>query len=93
MLARLRQHPVMEGTSPGRQAAVRELLAVAEAFAELARAQEVRRDRSRPGTGLHHRHAHSATLWHSAEQALRTRAAELQLGERAISELEVGAPR
>ncbi|WP_210440021.1 hypothetical protein [Nocardioides xinjiangensis] len=83
----------MEGTSPGRQAAVRELLAAAEVFAELAWAQEVRRDQSRPGTGPHHRHAHSATLWHSAERTLRTRAAELQLGERGISDLEVGATR
>ena len=59
--------------------AICELLTAADEFAERARVQEDRRDRSRPGTGSHHRHAHSATLWRLAERRLRTRIAELEI--------------
>ena len=62
-----------------RVAAIDELIAAADEFAERARLQETCRDRSRPGTGSHHQHAHSATLWRLAEQRLRTRILELQL--------------
>jgi hypothetical protein len=59
--------------------AIGELMRAADEFAERARTQEISRDRSRPGTGLHHQHAHSATLWRQAEQRLRTRIRELEL--------------
>ncbi len=62
-----------------RVAAIDELIAAADDFAERAQLQETCRDRSRPGTGSHHQHAHSATLWRLAEQRLRTRILELQL--------------
>ena len=48
-------------------------MGAADDFAALARMQEASRDRSRPGTGLHHQHAHSATLWRLAERKLRAR--------------------
>ena len=50
-----------------------ELLIVADDFAARAQAQETCRDRARPGTGVHHLHAHSATLWRQAENSLRAR--------------------
>ena len=53
------------------------LLALADDFAARAVAQEVCRDRAHPGTVVHHQYAHSATLWRSAERALRVRALEL----------------
>ena len=53
------------------------LVAAADDFAARAQAQEERRDRAQPGTGGHHLHAHSATLWRQAEAALRSRIAEL----------------
>ena len=59
-------------------AALNELIAAADDFAERALAQETDRDRLRPGTGVHHQRAHSATLWRSAERALRTRISELE---------------
>ena len=62
-----------------RTAAIRELMVAADDFAERAQMQEACRDRSRPGTGLHHQHAHSATLWRLAEGRLRTRIRELEL--------------
>ncbi len=62
-----------------RVAAIDELIAAADEFAERAQLQETCRDRSRPGTGSHHQHAHSATLWRLAEQRLRARILELEL--------------
>ena len=62
-----------------RTAAIRELMVAADDFAERAQMQEACRDRSRPGTGLHHQHAHSATLWRLAEGRLRIRIRELEL--------------
>ena len=62
-------------------AAIGELLVAAEDFADRARAQEASRDLSRPGTGRHHQHAHSATLWRLAERRLRERIAELASGD------------
>lgn len=62
-----------------RAAAISELMGAADDFAARARMQETCRDRSRPGTGLHHQHAHSATLWRLAETRLRTRIQELEL--------------
>ena len=62
-----------------RGAAIDELMSAAEEFAARAQLQESCRDRSRPGTGSHHLHAHSATLWRQAEQGLRTRILELEL--------------
>src|SRR5688500_10379213 len=53
-----------------RGAAIHELISAADEFAERAQLQETCRDRSRPGTGSHHQHAHSATLWRLAEQRL-----------------------
>jgi hypothetical protein len=61
-----------------RAAAISELLRAADHFASRALLQEACRDRSRPGTGLHHQHAHSATLWRLAEQELRARAGALE---------------
>ena len=63
-----------------RAAAISELGVVADDFAARARAQEACRDRSTPGTGRHHQHAHSATLWRMAERQLRTRIRELEAG-------------
>lgn len=62
-----------------RSVAIRELIEAADEFAERALMQETSRDRSHPGTGLHHQHAHSATLWRLAERRLRTRVLELEL--------------
>jgi len=62
-----------------RSAAIIELMTAADDFAERAQIQEACRDRSRPGTGTHHQHAHSATLWRLAERSLRTRIRELEL--------------
>lgn len=62
-----------------RTAAISELMSAADEFAERAQVEETCRDRSRPGTGLHHQHAHSATLWRLAERRLRTRIRELEL--------------
>ena len=62
-----------------RTVAITELFGAAEEFAERAKVQEACRDRSRPGTGLHHQHAHSATLWRLAERTLRARIVDLEL--------------
>ena len=62
-----------------RAAAISELMGAADLFAARALLQETCRDRSRPGTVLHHQYAHSATLWRLAEQSLRTRIRELEL--------------
>lgn len=62
-----------------RTAAISELMVAADEFARRAEAQETSRDLSRPGTGVHHQHAHSATLWRLAEQTLRARIRELEL--------------
>ena len=62
-----------------RGAAIDALISAADEFAERAQLQETCRDRSRPGTGSHHQHAHSATLWRQAEHRLRTRILELEL--------------
>lgn len=70
-----------------RAAAISELMGAADDFAVLARMQEASRDLARPGTGRHHQHAHSATLWRLAERRLRTRIGELEL------ELEAEADR
>jgi hypothetical protein len=71
----------MRGTTIEQQtSAISELVAAADHFAERARLAEASRDRSRPGTGVFHQHAHSATLWHQAEVRLRTQVRELQLG-------------
>ena len=66
-------------TMDARSAAISELVGAADEFAERAQRQETCRDRSRPGTGLHHQHAHSATLWRLAERTLRARILELEL--------------
>ena len=50
---------------------------VADDFAARALAHEACRDRARPGTPVHHHHAHSATLWRQAESSVRARMAEL----------------
>jgi hypothetical protein len=71
-------------------AAIGELLVAAEDFAERARAQEVCRDLSRPGTGRHHQHAHSATLWRMAERTLRDRVVELSTGDALAPALSAG---
>jgi hypothetical protein len=60
-----------------RTAVVCALADAADAFAVRAHEQEVLRDRARPGTMVHHHHAHSATLWRSAESSLRARIGEL----------------
>ncbi|MDR7251677.1 hypothetical protein J2X46_000649 [Nocardioides sp. BE266] len=57
--------------------AISALSSVADDFAARAQAQEVSRDRARPGTAVHHLHAHSATLWRQAERSLRARIEEL----------------
>lgn len=66
-------------TADERPSAISELIAAADDFAERARLQEARRDLSRPGTGVFHQHAHSATLWRQAEDRLRTQIRELEL--------------
>lgn len=62
-----------------RSAAIRELVRAADHFAARALLQEACRDRSRPGTGMHHQHAHSATQWRIAEQELRARVRALEV--------------
>ena len=70
----------MRGTTIDQEnATIRQLVAAAEDFAVRARAEEARRDRARPGTGVFHQHAHSATLWRQAEVRLRTQVRELEL--------------
>lgn len=66
--------------SDGRTVAISELMDAADDFAARAQVQEACRDRSRPGTGRQHQHAHSATLWRLAERELRTRIRELESG-------------
>ena len=56
-----------------------ELRGAADDFAARARTQESHRDRARPGTGAHHLHAHSATLWRLAESSLRARIHDLEV--------------
>ena len=65
---------------------ITELTLVADEFAARALLQEACRDRARPGTGVHHQHAHSATLWRLAEGALRARIQQLELGAAASPE-------
>ena len=69
----------MAGLTLHERTAISELLDAADDFAARAEVQETSRDRARPGTGSHHQHAHSATLWRSAERTLRARIHELQL--------------
>lgn len=57
--------------------AISALSSVADDFAARAEAQEASRDRARPGTAVHHLHAHSATLWRQAEISLRAMIEEL----------------
>ena len=59
---------------------ISELTLAADEFAARALLQEACRDRARPGTGVHHQHAHSATLWRLAEGCLRARIQQLELG-------------
>ena len=59
---------------------ITELTIAADEFAARALLQEACRDRARPGTGVHHQHAHSATLWRLAEGCLRARIQQLELG-------------
>jgi hypothetical protein len=66
--------------SEERAAVVRALVDAADAFAARAVVQEASRDRARPGTAVHHLHAHSATLWREAEASLRARISELAQG-------------
>lgn len=61
-----------------RTVAIGALSEAADDFAVRAQLQEACRDRAQPGTGRHHHHAHSATLWRLAEQSLRARISELQ---------------
>ncbi len=56
-----------------------ELQGAADDFAARAKAQESCRDRALPGTGAHHLHAHSATLWRLAESSLRARIHDLEI--------------
>ena len=65
---------------------ITELTLVADEFAARALLQEACRDRARPGTGVHHQHAHSATLWRLAEGCLRARIQQLELGAAATAE-------
>lgn len=60
--------------------AISQLMAAAVDFAERARVQEARRDLALPGTVVFHQHAHSATLWRSAEDRLRGQVRALELG-------------
>lgn len=76
----------MRGTTIDPQtSAISELVAAAEDFARRARLAEACRDRARPGTGVFHQHAHSATLWRQAEGRLRTQVRELELSSGAWS--------
>lgn len=68
-----------EVTVDPRTVAIGALIEAADDFAVRAQLQEASRDRARPGTGRHHQHAHSATLWRLAEQSLRARISELEL--------------
>lgn len=61
-----------------RASAIIELRILADDFAARAQSQETFRDRVRPGSGVHHHHAHSATLWRLAEGSLRARIHELE---------------
>ena len=70
----------MEGVTVERGSAVSELIGVADDFAARALLQEAIRDRARPGTAVHHMHAHSATLWRQAESTLRALIQELEPG-------------
>ncbi len=56
-----------------------ELQGAADEFAARAKTQESHRDRALPGTGAHHLHAHSATLWRLAESSLRARIHDLEI--------------
>lgn len=67
------------GTFDERTEVIRELQAAADDFADRALSQEARRDGALPGTGAHHQFAHSATLWRTAENRLRSRIEELEL--------------
>ena len=70
----------MTETTVERASVITELGIVADDFAARAQTQEACRDRARPGTGVHHLHAHSATLWRLAESCLRARIHELEKG-------------
>lgn len=72
----------MRGRTAEQLQTISELKCAADAFAERALEQELRRDRSRPGTGPHHQAAHSATLWRLAERTLRTRIQEIEFESR-----------
>ena len=65
---------------------ITELTIAADEFAARALLQEACRDRARPGTGVHHQHAHSATLWRLAEGCLRARIEQLELAAAATAE-------
>lgn len=67
----------MTGVQVERAPWVSVLGSIADDFAARALAQEVCRDRARPGTAVHHLHAHSATLWRQAESSLRAQIDEL----------------
>lgn len=67
----------MTGVTVEQTTVISELGGVADDFAARAQVQEIYRDRARPGTGAHHLHAHSATLWRLAESCLRARVQEL----------------
>lgn len=69
----------MTGVTVERTSAISELRDVADEFSARAQMQETCRDRVRPGTGVHHLHAHSATLWRLAENSLRARIQELEI--------------
>ena len=70
----------MTGVQVERAPWVSVLGSIADDFAARALAQELCRDRARPGTGVHHLHAHSATLWRQAESSLRAQIEQLELG-------------
>lgn len=78
----------MTGTVDTRASAISALMCVADDFAARALAQEASRDRARPGTGVHHLYAHSATLWRQAEGSIRSRIRELELGSARASEAD-----
>ncbi|MEO5664340.1 MAG: hypothetical protein ABIR39_13750 [Nocardioides sp.] len=69
----------MTGVTGERASVISEFVGIADDFAARAQVQEARRDRARPGTGVHHLHAHSATLWRLAESSLRVRIQELEI--------------
>ncbi|HEV2798041.1 MAG TPA: hypothetical protein VGV65_10520 [Nocardioides sp.] len=60
--------------------AISQLMAAADDFSQRAQVEEARRDLARPGTVVFHQHAHSATLWRSAEHRLRGQVRALELG-------------